>query len=265
MRRLGNLAKRFLFLLIFFTFAAIYLYGQEPTKEQIKKFGIVSITTIDGDGQVKSIEVFNKEGDLAKILDLNEGDTLLRKDFLFKDGLVQEETTYTTTGRIHRITKYKYDGKNALVRSESYDPDKLDGTTTFEYDQDGKKVKATTTSGTSGNSVTVFKYLDSRLSEEEVTNNLIGKEERSTYKYDEKGRLTEKRTRYFFSNTVMTEKFVYDINGLLTEWIEKSSNGVSSRSRYEYDANGILTADVWKSSLSKTPSRTTYIIEYRTN
>jgi YD repeat-containing protein len=261
MRRLGNLTKRHLFLLNIFVFAAFSIYGQEPTKDQLRKFGITSITTIDGDGHVKSIEVFNKEGDLAKILDLNEGDTILRKDFLFKDGLLQEEITYTTEGQAHRITKYKYDGGRALVRSESYNPDKPDGTLVYEYDQ-GKKVKETATSGTSGNKVTVFKYLDSRLSEQEITNSLTGKEERSTYKYDEKGRLTEKQTRYFFSNTTMTEKFVYDNKGLLTEWIERSSNGVSSRSRYEYDTNGILIAEIWKGSLSKTPSRTTYVIAY---
>ncbi len=258
------MAKSCLYLIILFVFAGFGLRSQEPTKEQIKTFGITSITTIDGDGRVKSIEVFNEAGELVKILDLNKGDTVLRKSFFFKDGLLWEEITYTTSGQPHRITRHRYNDTKLLVSSASFDPDKPDGTTVYEYDQEGRKVKSTTTSGTTGNSVTVFKYVDSRLSEEEVTGSVIGKEERTTYKYDEKARVTEKRTRYFFSNTMMTEKFVYDTRGLLTEWVEKSSNGVSSRSRYEYDTNGILIAETWKSSPSRTDSRTTYVIKYGT-
>ncbi len=86
MRRSCNIARHRLFLLCLFIFAPSYSYSQEPTKEQIKTFGITSITTIDGDGRVKSIEVFNEAGELVKILDLNKGDTVLRKSFLFKGG-----------------------------------------------------------------------------------------------------------------------------------------------------------------------------------
>jgi YD repeat-containing protein len=169
MHRMGNLSKHQLLLFSFITFSTLCLYAQEPTKEQIRKFGITSITTIDGDDRVKSIEVFNKEGELVKILDLNKsGDTLLRMHFIFHDGLLKEEVSYTTMGQVHRITRHQHDGSRRLIRSEYYNGEKRDGTTAYEYDPEGNKVKETKTSDTSGGSVTVFKYSDSRLSEERL-------------------------------------------------------------------------------------------------
>ncbi len=56
-------------------FLTTFLYGQEITKEEIVKFKIKSITTIDGDNQVKSIDYYNSEGDLIKI-----GETSLSKN-----------------------------------------------------------------------------------------------------------------------------------------------------------------------------------------
>lgn len=239
------------------------LYGQEISKEDISKFKIKSITTIDGDDNIQSIDVYNRSGDIIRINDKKNNEIKTRKEFLYDTNeLLTEEKTYDTDGKIHRVSKYIYNSKNQLIREDSYNPNKIDVTWTYEYDEDGNRVKATKTSGTMGNSVTVYKYLGKQLTEEETTTESIGKEEKITYKYNDKGQLTEKKSRQFYFNTTITLTYIYNELGKLIELREKSSNGVSSKTTYQYDDKGLLIGDSWKSSLDKTPNKTRYIIEF---
>ena len=244
-------------------FLTTCLYGQEITKEEIVKFKIKSITTIDGDDNTKSIDIYNDKGDLVKINDKSNGEIKTRKEFIYNDNfLLTEERTFNTEGKIHRISKYTYNTKNQLVKEESFNPDEIDLTWTYEYDETGHKVKATKASGTMGNSVTVYKYSGKQLAEEETTTESIGKEEKITYKYNDKGQVTENKSRHFYFNTTITLTYIYDDTGKLMELREKSSNGVSSKTTYQYDDKGLLIGDTWKSSLDKTPNQTRYLIEF---
>jgi hypothetical protein len=244
-------------------FLTTCLYGQEITKEQIAKFKIKSITTIDGDDITKSIDIYNDKGDLVKINDERNGEIKIRKEFIYNDNfLLTEERTFNTEGEIHRVSKYTYNTKNQLVKEESLNPDEIDLTWTYEYDEAGHKVKATKASGTMGNGVTIYKYSGNQLTEEETTTESIGKEEKIKYKYNDKGQVTENKSRHFYFNTTITLTYIYDDTGKLMELREKSSNGVSSKTTYQYDDKGLLIGDTWKSSLDKTPNRTRYIIEF---
>ncbi|MBT1705432.1 hypothetical protein [Chryseosolibacter indicus] len=244
-------------------FLTTFLYGQEITKEEIVKFQIKSITTIDGDDIIKSIDIYNDKGDIVRINDKKNDEIKTRKEFIYNDNsLLTEERTFNTEGRIHRISKYTYNTKNQLVKEESFDPDKIDLTWTYEYDETGNKIKATKASGTMGNSVTLYKYSGKQLIEEQTTTESIGKEEKITYKYNDKGQVTENKSKHFYFNTTITLTYIYDDTGKLMELREKSSNGVSSRTTYQYDDKGLLVGDTWKSSLDKTPNKTRYIIEF---
>jgi hypothetical protein len=244
-------------------FLTTILYGQEITKEEIVTFKIKSITTIDPDDRVKSIDVYNDNGDIVKINDKQNDEIILRKEFIYNpDGLLTEERTYNTDGNVHRISKYIYDSKNQLIKEDSYNPDEIDVTYTYEYDGSGNKVKETKRSGTMGNSVTVYKWLGKQLIEEETADDKIGKEEKITYEYNDKGQKTKKKRRHYYFATTITTTYTYNDTGKLIQEVEKSSAGVSSKITYQYDDRGLLVSDIWKSSLDKTPGKTQYIIEF---
>lgn len=245
-------------------FLTTFLYGQEITKAEIVKFKIKSITTIDSDGKIKSIDFYNDRGDIVKVGDDNQGRTETRKEFIYdSNGNLIEEKTFSSEGKIHHVDKYSYGLKNLLVRKEYIDSDgNIDATWTYEYDEIGNKVMEAQRSGTMGNSVTTFKYVDGRLIESETTNDSIGKENKITYKYNDKGQVIEERTKDYFSNTTITLTYIYDGTGKLTELKEKSSNGVSSLTTYQYDDKGLLISDVWKSSLGKEAHKTTYKVAF---
>jgi hypothetical protein len=250
-------------LLLGIIFLTTSLYGQEIAREEIVKFKIKSITTIDGDDDVKSIDYYNDNGDIVKIGDKDEDEITLRQEFVYNSSnLLTDEKTFNPNGKLHRLTKYTYDANNRLVKKESYNPDKVDVTWTYEYDETGNKIKEVQKSGTMGNSVTLFKYLGKQVVEEETTNETIGKEEKITYKYNDKGQLAEKKSRHFYFKTTITLTYIYNEIGKLVELREKSSNGVSSKTTYLYDDKGLLTGDTWKSSLDKTPNKTRYLIGF---
>jgi hypothetical protein len=237
-------------------FLTTILYGQEITKEDIVKFKIKSITTIDADDKVKSIDLYNYNGDIIKINDKQNDGIKLRKEFTYDTtGLLIEERTYNTDGKIHRISKYIYNSENQLIKEESYNRDKIDATITYEYDGNGNRVKEITS-----NSVTVYKYMGKHLIEEETTNETIGKEEKITYKYNDKGQRTKRR--HFYFATTITTTYSYNDSGKLILESEKSNAGVSSTITYQYNDRGLLISHIWKSSLDKTPSKTQYIIEF---
>ena len=78
------------------------------------------------------------------------------------------------------------------------------------------------------------------------------------YKYNDKGHLVEKKTRYFHSNSLITVTYTYNDTGKLIKLDEKSDNGVTSSTTYQYNDKGLLESDTWKGSLSKTAQRTSY-------
>jgi hypothetical protein len=244
-------------------FLTTILYGQEITKEEIVKFKIKSITTIDGDDHVKSIDYYNTNGDLIKIGERDEDEIRIRRQFLYKNQLLTEERALDYKGDILHTTKYYYNSKSQLTKKENVASDNsVDGTWTSEYDESGNKIKETKKSGTMGNSVTIFKYLGKQLIEEETTTESIGKEEKVTYKYNDKGLLIEKKTKQFYFNTTITLTYSYNGSDKLVQLDEKSSNGVSSKTTYQYNDKGLLVSDVWKSSLGKTSNKTRYIVEF---
>jgi len=245
-------------------FITTLLYGQEITKDEIVQFKIKSITTVDSDGKIKSIDFYNDRGDKVKVGDDDNGRTETKKEFIYNsNGNLTEEKTFSSEGQIHHVDKYSYNSKNLLIKKEFIDSDgSIDATWTYEFDESGNKIKETQRSGTMGNSVTKFKYVDGRLTESETTNDAIGKENKITYKYNHRGQVTEEKTKDYYSNTTITLTYTYNEIGKLTKLNEKSSNGVSSVTTYHYDDKGLLMSDVWKSSLGKTAHKTTYKVGY---
>lgn len=244
-------------------FLTTILYGQEITKEEIVKFKIKSITTIDGDDHIKSIDYYNTTGDLIKIGEKDGDEIRIRRQFIYKNQLLTEERALDYKGDVLRTTKYYYNSKSQLTKKENVASDNsVDGTWTYEYDESGNKIKETKKSGTMGNSVTIFKYLGKQLIEEETTTESIGKEEKITYKYNDKGLLIEKKTKQFYFNTTITLTYSYNVSDKLVQLDEKSSNGVSSKTTYQYNDKGLLVSDIWKSSLGKTSNKTRYKVEF---
>jgi len=245
-------------------FLTTILYGQAVTKEEIVKFKIKSITTVDSNGKIKSIDFYNEHGDIVNVGDDDNGRTQTKKEFIYDNNKrLTEEKTFTSEGQVHHRDKYSYNSKDQPIKKESSDSDgSVDATWTFEYDENGNKIKETQKSGTMGNSVTKFKYVNGQLSETETSNDSIGKENKVTYKYNEKGQVIEEKTKDYYSNTTITLTYTYNGTGKLTKLEEKSSNGVSSLTTYQYNDKGLLESDVWKSSLGKTAHRTTYKMAY---
>jgi hypothetical protein len=245
-------------------FLTTFLYGQEISKEEIVKFKIKSITTVDGDGKIKSIYFYNERGDIIKIGDDDNGKTQTRREFIYDNNKrLTEEKTFTSEGDVHHRDKYFYNSKDHLIKKESSDSNgSIDATWTYEYDENGNKIKETQKSGTIGNSVTKFKYVNGQLTESETSNDSIGKENKITYKYNETGQVTEEKTKDYYSNTTITLTYTYNPTGKLIKLEEKSSNGVSSLTTYQYNDKGLLENDVWKSSLGKTAHKTTYKVAY---
>jgi hypothetical protein len=256
-------SKIFLILLSFFIVQVSA--GQEISKPDIVKFKIKSITTIDGDGKIKYTEFYNDKGNFIKQGSLNDIKQLQVDRELFYNDSSQptEERTYTSSGDINTISKYYYNDKSQLFKKEYIQFSEVSATWTFDYDEKGNKISETQKSGTMGSSVTKYKYDDkSFLIKEDKSNNSIGQEERVNYKYSDKGQIIEKKTKAYYFNTTITLTYSYNDAGRLTKLLEKSSNGVSSTTLYEYNDKGLLISDTWKSSISKTPQKTTYQISF---
>jgi hypothetical protein len=250
-------------ILLCFFFAKVSL-GQEISKHDIIKFKINSITAID-DGGNKITWFYNDKGNLIKKGSLNDNKQLqIDREFLYNNSAyLIEERSYASSGDIYATSKYYYNDKNKLSKKEHISFGEVAATWAFEYDEKGNKNAETYTSGTTANTLTKYKYDEkSLLIQEDKTNNTIGKEETINYKYNEKGQVIEKKTRSYYFNTTIILTYSYNDTGRLTKIYEKSSNGVSSTRFYEYNDKGLLISDTWKSSISKTPQKTTYQISF---
>ena len=256
-------SKTFLIILCLF-FIQVAL-GQKISKTDIHKFKIKSISTIDEEGKIKFTEFYNDEGNFIKQGSLNKEQTLqINRELFYNDSLqLTEESTYTFNGDTNSTSKYYYNNKRQLVEKKAISYDKVDAIWIYEYDTNSNKISETQTSGTMGNSMTKYKYdPNNLLIQEDKTNHTIGKEERINYKYSDKKQIVEKKTKSYYFNTILTQTYLYDDTGKLSKLIEKSSNDVSSTTVYEYDNKGLLISDTWVSSISKTPHKTSYRINF---
>jgi hypothetical protein len=108
--------KSKIFLILFSFFLVNVSSGQEISKPDIVKFKIKSITTVDGDGNIKYTEFYNEKGDLIKGGSLNDNKQLqVDREFFYNDSSqIIEERTYTNSGDLNTTSKYYYNDKNQL-------------------------------------------------------------------------------------------------------------------------------------------------------
>lgn len=247
-------------LLIIILLQTHFVLSQEISKDERIKFGISKITSLDQEGNLIRIEVFNKYGDLLQILDK---DKKLQREFIYNDKKqLLKEIRYNSNKNIINSISFYYNSKNLLVRKELTDSNgETNDFWTFEYNEKNELKKETTKSETALNSTSEYKYKESKLTEVFVKNKTIGKESKSMFKYDENGRLKQKKTRYYFSNSTMTWKYDYNKNGKLKSLTDRSSNGVKSITKYEYDKNGLLIKESWRGSFSNEDSIIIYKYE----
>jgi hypothetical protein len=240
-------------------------FGQDISKSDIAKFKIKSITTIDSDGRIKYSQFYNDRGDFIKQVSFNDNKQLhIDREFFYNDSSqLIEERTYTSSGEINATSKYYYNDKKQLVKKEYIQFEKVSATWILVYDEKGNKTSEEQISGTMGNTVTKYKYdTNGFLLQEDKSNNSIGKEERVNYKYNDKGQITEQKTKSYYFNTTITLTYFYNSADKLSKLVEKSSNGVSSTTMFEYNDKGLLVSDTWENSISKTPLKTTYQIAF---
>lgn len=244
-------------------FLSTILYGQGITREEILKYKIKSLTAIDENEIVKSIEHLNDNGEIVRI---DDNDKKTRREFVYDSNrLLVEERTYTTDGGIEKIMKFFYNETNQLVKSELFNHGKVTATWTYKYDQNGNREKESQ-SGTMGNSVTVFKYEGTQLIKEETTKETFGKEEVTNYKYDKNGQLSRTKSIFYHTNTTFIVKYSYDEKRKIIEINTKQMNGASfiasSKTTYRYNEKGLLEAVTSESPLDNKLSKTRYIIDF---
>lgn len=241
-------------------------FSQEISKEDIVKFKIVSITTFDSDKKVKSIDSYTKNGDIiSQSCPTINGKIQISKRYFYNDSnQLVAERSYNAVDDLTSEFRYFYNTKNQLVRKEfGWQGGDNYTTFTYEYDAKGNKIEEIYTSKTSINTSIKFKYDDNNLLiQEDKSNALIGQEEKVNYKYSDKMKIIEKKTKVYYFNTTLTVTYLYNSEGKLIKLLEKSSNGVSSTTLYGYDGKGLLISSVWENSLGKIPHKTTYLIKF---
>jgi hypothetical protein len=237
-----------------------FVSSQEISKSERIEFNITKIQSYDGEGKLESINLFNENGDLLKYFD---GEKEIQKEFIYNNKKqLLKEIRYNSNGKVYNSIKHYYNSKNLLTKKELTDSDgEVNDIWTFEYNIKNQLIREIVKSETASNSTTEYKYKNSKIAETLVKNKTIGKESKTTFKYDESGRLSQKRTRYYFSNSTMTWKYTYNEKGKLTKLVDKSSNGMKSTTKYEYDKNELLIKESWRGSFSKEDSITNYKFE----
>lgn len=253
-------------LLLYLTFAiSIYSFGQEISKNEILKFKIKSIKTIDEDGTITNINFYNQHGNIFKQSSPNaDHKIIINKEFIYDDNdkLIQERT-FDFKGDNNLEINHIYNNVNQLIKSELIQNNEIGTTWLFEYDKNRNKIKETQTSKTMGNSTTKYTYdLNQLLIQEDKSNTTIGKEERVTYQYNSVKLLIEKKTISYYFNTTIKVTYFYNDKNKLIKLVEDSSNGVSSMKTFEYNTDNLLIRDNWKGSISKIIHKTTYEIGY---
>ncbi len=254
-------------LLLFLTFAiSICSFGQEISQNEILKFKIKSIKTIDEDGTITNINFYNQHGNLFKQASPNEDNKIIiNKEFIYdeNDKLIQERT-FDFKGDINLVINHSYNNLNQLIQSKLIRNEEIIAIWLFDYDKNGNKIKETQTSNTMGNSVTQYTYdLNQLLIHEDKSNTTIGKEELVAYQYNSAKLLIEKKTISYYFNTTIKVTYFYNDKNKLIKQVEDSSNGVSSMKTFEYNNDNLLIRDNWRGSISKITHKTTYEIGYK--
>jgi antitoxin component YwqK of YwqJK toxin-antitoxin module len=256
-----SLAKITLTLLILLSISTVF--AQEFTKADITRHRIKSITMLDEQGVMKKVSHFNEHGDLVSTGTQAPAGLLKTKELVYNDHkLVTEEKNFNPLGNIHFTHRFSYNSKRQLVKKESIDGDnKVVATWNYEYDNDGKLVKEAQNSVQEGNNVTRYKYHKGKLTEEETTNETLGKEEKITFAYNGKNQLIEQKIKSYFTETTITITFTYNSKGKLIRQEEMSDAGKDGETVYDYDENGLLTRQTTRSSADNLTETTTYQIE----
>lgn len=241
----------------------ITLFGQEFTKADIVRHRIKSVSFVDENGLVKRIHQYNEHGDLISAGQHTSGGLMKSKELIYNDyKLLTEEKNFNPLGNVHFTHRFSYNAKKQLIRKESIDSDnRIQTTWTYEYDNEGNLVKESVASTLEGNNVTRYKYHKGKLVEEETTNDVLGKEEKVTFSYNEKGQLTEQKIKSYFTNSTTTISFTYNSHGRLTRQVERSDNGADGETHYTYDENGLLSRQTVRSLADSLTEITNYQIE----
>jgi YD repeat-containing protein len=165
------------------------------------------------------------------------------KNEVVQSQVFQKNLLHKTYSNPNNYTEYFYNPSDKIIRVQSFNNDKLERETNFEYDKNGNIIKETTFTTSLG----VPQY--SSLTYEYDEQNLLSKtfaywkmsddnyELRSTtkYEYDANKRLL--KTRIFAPDNVekkLTELF-YDDNGNIIEKNFYQDGKLSFNDKYEYD------------------------------
>ena len=239
------------------------VFGQEFTKADIIRHRIKSITILDEQGEVKKVSHYNEHGDLISTGTKVPAGLLKTKELFYNDHkLLTEERNYNPIGNIHFTHRYSYNSKRQLVKKESIDSEnKVVASWNYEYDKDGNLVKETQNSLEEGNNFTRYKYHKGKLTEEETTNETLGKEEKITFTYNDKNQLVEQKIKSYFTEATLTITFTYNPKGKLVCQEEASDAGKDGETVYDYDENGLLTRQTTHSVADNLTETTTYQIE----
>jgi YD repeat-containing protein len=258
MKSLANVTLTLLILLSIST-----VFGQEFTKADITRHRIKSVTTFDEQGVIKKVSHYNEHGDLISTGTAAPGGLQKTKELVYNDHkLLTEEKNFNPLGNIHFTHRFSYNSKRQLVKKESIDSDeKVVSTWSYEYDNDGNLIKETQNSAEEGNNFTRYKYHKGKLTEEETSNDTLGKEEKITFTYNDKNQLTEQKIKSYFTETIITITFTYNNRGNLVRQEEKSDTGKEGETVYDYDENGLLTRLTTRSVADHLTETTTFQIE----
>ena len=207
------------------------------------KFKIKKLSVIDIEGKMRWVHFYNEKGQILKT-ESGTGDLLSQYTYNEK-GLLAETKTYSGTGSQQTLTKTEknsYGANNRLMKLEVIDQGTTIETWKFEYDDKGNKKKVTKL-GANGaiESITMFDYANGKQLIEERLSNQQGLLEKTTYKYDANGLLTEKK---WVENKRPPKseswKYIYDSTGKLIEeqcYYGKIDTGIY---KYHYTSDGLL-------------------------
>jgi hypothetical protein len=226
----------------------------------ISKFKIKKLSIIDIDGKMRWVHFYDEKG---RILKTESGTGQRMTDYSYNDnGLLAELKTFTWQGAQQTLTqteKNTYDANNRLSKLEIIDDRKQVATWAYEYDAKGNKIKATKKVSGAVASIMLFDYTNGKLVEERLSNQK-GLLEKTTYKYDANGFLTEKK----WVNTARPVKmevwkYTNDSSGKRVEEQYFFGRIEAGTYQYQYNFNGLLES--WTSSSYGSESKTTYIAE----
>ena len=149
-------------------------------------------------------------------------------------GLIEEEK-----GKFH-YTRYKYNSKNQLTRSDYYIDERIFSSSSYVLDEAMNREEWVDPGNTELYSYNEYSYNSSGELKRRETNRLAtGYESYSEYLYNNNGRI-ERRTSYHEGKASMYDLFFYDsVGNLIKEEryliLDDGSNELQTRNEYEFD------------------------------